>query len=171
MPRKRQGQRMSKPATSCGRPFWCHVTFKRSLTPTLGSRLVFWSTGASHQSDQIGRTPRYGGVTPTSRRQAVSARMTTTEASTCAVLPCPSQNIAPFRFSSSTMALCLEASCPGSSGSHSAHVGHIIPSISGNIGIQSPWRVLSRRLAGPYASATNNPRARNISNMPCHIPP
>ena len=63
MPRKRRGQRMSKPATSCGRPFWCHVTFKRSLTPTLGSRLVFWSTGASHQSDQIGRTPRYGGVT------------------------------------------------------------------------------------------------------------
>ena len=37
--------------------------FEKVSTPTLGSRLVFWSAGASHQSDQIGRTPRYGGVT------------------------------------------------------------------------------------------------------------
>ena len=74
MPRKRRGQRMSKPATSCGRPFWCHVTFKRSLTPTLGSRLVFWSTGASHQSDRIGRTPWYGGVTPSGEAEAKLCR-------------------------------------------------------------------------------------------------
>ena len=45
------------------RPFWSHVTSKRSLTPTLGSRLVLWSTGASHQSDRIGRAPWNGGVT------------------------------------------------------------------------------------------------------------